>query len=470
MFNSLFLVKMNWLLLFALACLTYLLFPNMSVLGFLAVLVSLHQGLLVFYSLNHIIPIRYLAGTLMCMQILIGPVLAYNGANVYQYAKYQMQVPEAEYFSYALPACIFFILGLHAYSRLRGEKVDQVAIADFTEKYPNLAYYFIAFGFLTSFGTGVEGSVFSFFFAILSGFKYVGLFMLLLGRKKLKILPLVLVMGSVISSSLTSAMFHDLITWLVFLIAVLCIKYKPSITVKSIFGILFVLAIVVLQLVKASYRSAIGYQSGRGGVEVFQNVVETSAGEESFFSTASLARASVRINQGFIVTYVMSHVPAREPYANGEELYKVVEAAILPRFLAPNKLNAGDNSLVLKYAGIPLSVDTSMSLSALGDGYANFGLYGGIIFMFFLGCAFNLILIGFHSRSLSMPVLILFMPLIYYYPIRPDTALQTSLGHLVKTSMVLYVFSLLWENKLKRVVKRKSQITPGSLAMKYGYK
>ena len=68
----------------------------------------------------------------------------------------------------------------------------------------------------------------------------------------------------------------------------------------------------------------------------------------------SLAGSVTRINQGFIITNIMKTVPDIEPFANGKEMYQILEAAIMPRILAPDKLRAGDRSIFVKYSHIPI--------------------------------------------------------------------------------------------------------------------
>lgn len=98
-----------------------------------------------------------------------------------------------------------------------------------------------------------------------------------------------------------------------------------------------------------------------------------------------------------------------------------------------------------------------MSISALGDGYVNYGTFGGSIFMFLFGFAFNIVLNGFQRFSRHFPIILLFTPLVFYYPIRPDTALQTGLGHLVKASFLLWVMLLFWKKDLSSEgIRRKA--------------
>ncbi len=446
--ETLYNVKINWYAYFSVFVLLLLLFPDLSWFSRIAIMIATHQFMLVFYSFGYVIPVRYLAGALMCLQMLVGPTLAYNGLDQFQYAKYKMQVPESVYFSYAIPAVICFIIGLHLFSRLRGEKIDQGGIKLFVKQNPDLMYYFIGIGFFASFVAGFFGPELGFVFYLIAGFKFVGAFILIIGSEKLKPAPLVLVFGSIVVSSLGSAMFHDLVTWTVFILAVFAIKYKPSLPTKIGAAFAFLLVIVVIQQLKGVYREATQFQGKRGDVGAFDDALDEAQDEGSLFDKGSLARSNVRINQGFIITYIIKHVPAREPYSEGGELYKILEAAFLPRVLAPNKLKAGDNSLVYKYSGIILRKHTSMSLSSMGDAYINFGAFGGSIFMFLLGLMFNIVLIGFQRYGVRMPVALLFVPLVFYFPIRPDTALQTSLGHLVKASFLLWIVFRYWRYKL----------------------
>ncbi len=134
---------------------------------------------------------------------------------------------------------------------------------------------------------------------------------------------------------------------------------------------------------------------------------------------------------------------------NGEELQQILEAAFLPRILAPDKLQAGDRTILYKYSGIALRSNTSMALSAMGDGYVNFGVLGGILFMFLLGLLYSEVLKGFNRYSKNFPILLLFTPLVFYFPIRPDCELQTALGHLVKSCFLIFVVFFVWKKNFR---------------------
>jgi hypothetical protein len=426
--------------------------------SFTALAITVHQFMLLFFSIGYVIPIRYLFGSFMCLQMLLGPTFAFNGLDAYQAYEYQMKVPADTYFTYAIPAVLFFIIGLHINAgKLKGEQLQMEAIRRFVDHSGNLTYIFIGVGFFSSIAASFFSSEIGFVFTLLGNFKYIGALMLLLGSKQFKTGPLILVFGSIIASSLASAMFHDLLTWIIMMGAVLAIKYKPGIEVKAGIAVGFILLAIVIQQLKGDYRKAAWGQGG-GGAQTFGNLYKDKKEKGGIFNFESLARSNVRINQGFIVTNIMNNIPKKEPFANGEELYKIIEAAILPRILAPNKLNAGDRMIFMKYSGMRLAQGTSMGLSSLGDGYINFGVLGGIVFMFFLGLLFSVVLNGFHKNSQYYPVLLLFTTLVFYYPIRPDCELQTSLGHLFKSIFLLFVIFQIWKFQFMRVRLKKEVI------------
>jgi hypothetical protein len=90
---TLFNVKFNWGLYILALLFIILTWGDLSWLSVIALAITLHQFLLLFYSFGAVIPIRYIAGSFMCMQMLLGPVLAYNGLDAFQRVEYQMKIP-----------------------------------------------------------------------------------------------------------------------------------------------------------------------------------------------------------------------------------------------------------------------------------------------------------------------------------------------------------------------------------------
>jgi hypothetical protein len=436
---SLFKIEFFNPIIFAFCAIIWILFPGLSWYSYLAIFVSIHQFVLLFNSIGHVIPIRYLFGCFMCLQFFIGPTLAYNGLDEYQFPLYKMQVPESQYFSYALPAVICFILGLHVNAgRLKGENIKIENIERYVERNKLIPYIFIAVGLFANAIVLFLPQSLTFVILAIAAFKFVGLFMLIIGSKQLKVLPLIVVFTSVVSASLGNAMFHDLLIWLIFTGAVFFIKFKPTITLKLVMCIVFITLAALIQQLKFTIRGNL--REGRAeGVDAVTAAFYVQQREHGLLSKQSMAPNNVRINQGFIITYIMMNVPQRIPHANGAELWQIIEAAILPRFLAPNKLEAGDRTIFSTYSGIKLDEGTSMGLSSLGDGYINFGTVGGCVFMFVLGFFYSQILLAVGRFSTIYPILILMTPALFSFPIRPDNELQTGLGTVVKLSFLLFI-------------------------------
>ena len=93
-----------------------------------------------------------------------------------------------------------------------------------------------------------------------------------------------------------------------------------------------------------------------------------------------------------------------------------------------------------------------MGLSSVGDAYINFGIYGGCLFMFIMGLLYSEVLKAFQRYSKTFPLLLLFTPLVFYYPIRADCELQTILGHLTKACFLIFAIHVAWRNKFKMPV------------------
>jgi hypothetical protein len=432
---------------FAIVIFTKLFFPELSLYSFIALMISAYQFMLLFYSIGLILPVRYLAGSLMCVQMLVGPAFAYNGLDEYQLGFLKMQVDESTYFSYVIPATIMFLIGLRIkFNRnISDEFININQLKEYVKYNQQTMYTFIVIGFISSLVSPFFSAEIGFVFTLFGSFKFVGLFMIILGDNKLKPISLFVVLASIILSSLGQAMFHDLIIWMLFMGSVFSIKYKPSNYLKFGLAVFFIVMAIFIQMLKGDYREATWKEGKEGNISNFAATTKTKNDQNELFTLEKLKQSNIRINQGFIITNIMNNVPEKENYSNGKELMEILEAAILPRVIAPNKLNAGDRFFFMKWAGFPIAAGTSMGLSSIGDGYINFGQFGGMIFMFFLGLLFSFVISVFYKHSFEYPILYLLPTLVFYYPMRADCELQTILGHLFKSCFLIFIVLKVWK-------------------------
>jgi len=166
--------------------------------------------------------------------------------------------------------------------------------------------------------------------------------------------------------------------------------------------------------------------------------------EQEHLLTAINIDASIdRINQGWIVARIMRYTPYFEPFAGGETILTGIRASLIPRFLDTDKLKAGGRDNFTRFTGKLISETTSMGLSPLGEAYANFGINGGILFLFLLGLFYNFYIFMILRLSDKYPSLVLWIPLLFLQVVKAETDFVVVLNHLVKASMVvaLLIFS-----------------------------
>ena len=73
-----------------------------------------------------------------------------------------------------------------------------------------------------------------------------------------------------------------------------------------------------------------------------------------------------------------------------------------------------------------------MNIGPFGEAYANFDKTGGVIYMFFYGLFFNLVLSLILKFSEKRPTIVLWVPFFFYYAIGVETDLLATMGSLVK--------------------------------------
>jgi hypothetical protein len=73
-----------------------------------------------------------------------------------------------------------------------------------------------------------------------------------------------------------------------------------------------------------------------------------------------------------------------------------------------------------------------MNIGPFGEGYANFDKAGGVVYLFFYGLFFNLVLSLILKFSEKRPTIVLWVPFLFYFAIGVETDLLTTMGALIK--------------------------------------
>jgi hypothetical protein len=268
---------------------------------------------------------------------------------------------------------------------------------------------------------------------------YVGVFYVIYSPYKHKRFVVAGVIALMIGQSIVTGMFGVLVYLLACSLTLILLGKKIKFRYKlgiSLLGILFML---LLQSVKMDYRQR-NWVEGRGADPVYfaQLIAGRLTDMNSLLNQDNLFLTAVRMNQGWLVAVTMKMVPERKPFANGETIAKSVAATIVPRFLWPDKPDAGGKDNLRRFWGYDIH-GYSMNIGPMGEGYANFDKIGGVIFMFLYGLFFNFMLTSILKFSEKRPTIILWLPFLFFYSLSVETDLLTTMGSLIKAIFFTWI-------------------------------
>jgi hypothetical protein len=388
-------------------------------------------------ALGKRVPILELMLLIAGLQWIVGPIIEYGSPSLHY--KYYMYVEEAVYMQYIVPAYILFSGGI-IFGLKKTNRYDFQLEA--LRHYSKQGLYIFGIGVVFDVVGGSLPGALGFFAFILSNFKYAGAIILYYSdRKALKTLFYGVILYLLVTS-ITKGLFHDFILWSVFFYMFWAKKFKPSLmTILSTFAIAGVL-LFTLQVAKAAYRMELkeGYSGNK--VELLFTLMSSAflVDETTTSEFDDDIDSNVRLNQGWIISAIIEHIPKNQPFFDGVTITEAITASILPRFLNPNKAKAGGRENFRNFTGLDIGEGTSMGISIIGEAYGNFGKLGGILFMgvwgYFLLRVWRVLL----RLILENRLLVAFLPLMFLQVIKAETELVVVLNHLIKASIVIWAF------------------------------
>lgn len=411
------------------------LLPN----GILAVLLLLYTTARFSHEMDHRPAIMEMAALIAVIQLILAPVLMYFDFNTHY--RYRMYVPEEVYFALAIPAVSLFVLGTElkfrigtAYPNMHFDRVD----------HSRPGVVLIAIGVAASICSRYAPGQLGFLFYLLAQFRYVGAIYLYFSDYKYRWPAILFAFSALYITASKYGMFHEILLWFSMATAYFFLQKPRDIKFKiGYLAVLFV-AISVIQLVKSQYRAEI--RSG-GQSALLNTMVGAITSDEDAFGRDWQESMVIRLNQGWLVSKVMENVPSQVAFAQGETIVDAGLAATLPRAFNPRKAKASGRDNVNKYTGLKLSRGTSMGLGPLGEGYANFGLIGGIVVMFVFGCLLNCIYRMLSQASFRNSFFLFCMPVVFLQAIKMETEFLTIFNHLTKSAIVIYGMYFLWVSR-----------------------
>ncbi len=384
-------------------------------------------------KLGNDVPVLELMSLIALAQWFIGPLNSYSSSA--QHDRYHMYVPESTYFSYIIPALFVFIFFLMRTIKINVKPEQWVIIEEKAFYGKKLAII----GILASLTINYFPNSLRFAIFLLQNLMYVGAGILLFSKVKTDKFWFYGVLTYLFLHSFRSGLFHDLLLWGIFLFMIWCLKYQPSMKTKVLIigaGITFA---VMLQVIKSEFRSYIwqGYEGNN--LELAFDILQDKLSGGYLEEEENTETLNARLNQGWIISAIMHHTPEYEPFAEGETISVAISSSLLPRFISEDKKRAGGQENFMRFTGLNLTSTTSMGMSIIGEAYANFGSFGGFIFMGFWGYVLMLYWNKLVYFVTQRPFLLFFIPILFLQVVKAETELAVVLNHLFKSSFLIFI-------------------------------
>ncbi|MCX6277760.1 MAG: hypothetical protein NT004_06665 [Bacteroidetes bacterium] len=387
------------------------------------------------------IEIRDMIAFMSVLQWIIGPVMAYN---ILPYDElYYMAVPETVYMDFVVPVCYFMVLGLYLPIKeervINEEDIDRMKV--YLAGHPYIGYILAGIGLFAGFAGKSLPSSLTFLVFLITNLQYVGMYMILFNNSKFKWLIFAGIMGLATSAAVLEGMFGELVQWFMLSFLIIAIVVKIPMWGKTVIITLGIFLIMLVQSTKEEYRMATWYaNSAKSNSEIYNEIIISRLSTPStLFESGPLENAAVRLNQGWIIARIMNFMPEKQPFVKGETIQTALYASLLPRFLAPGKARAGGRANFERFTGTPLPQTTSMDISLVGEGYANFGFFGGIAFIFFVSLLYNWVIIKVIALSKNNPTLIIWIPFLFFQVMKAETDFATVFNYLTKAALVTFL-------------------------------
>ena len=382
---------------------------------------------------NNTLVFRELALLIYAINYLVSPSISFLLAE--KITAYNLKISPEAYFNLAITGFILFYAGMYAIKtnlftpNFNTVKISTAINAELLKKVTILAILSrIVISYLTS-----ELAFLIYLFSLL---QYVSAFSLFaLNPKKYIVWP-VIVLLFVLYNSFLQGMYHDAVMWILFFGIIFTYIIKPNFTIKIVSIIFIVSFILFIQSIKQSYRQEVWYGQKEASLATASEVGYSKANIDIILGEENLLGSLTRSNQSWIFSSTVDNMDRNKNFQGLTLVYKYLEASLLPRFLAPDKIKSGDKEIFNTFSGHTINEGTSMGLGVFADGYIAYGAIGVYIFGFALGLIFAITFKLVEGWTKISPFYVLLIFPLLNYAVRPDCELQTTINHLSKGIML----------------------------------
>jgi len=349
---------------------------------------------------------------------------------------YLMKLNAEQYYTLMIPGFFCFYWGMNSIkTNLFITNFNIIKIYSFLNEKILKQLFWLGIGLklIQSFLPGELG----FFIFVLSMVRFIGAFALYAVNARKYFHWLVFVLLLEVLQAFVIGMYHDMTMWLAFFFIFYIYIRKPSLKWKIGFSLISIIAILFIQSLKQVYRAATWSGDQEASLSTAIDIAENNTNVENLTGEANLLSTLTRSNQAWIFASTVDHMDRYKDFQGLTNVILYTEAALLPRFLAPDKIQSGDKVIFNKFSGHTINEGTSMGLGIFADGYIAYGAWGVAIFGFALGLLFSITFKVVENWTQISPFFMLFLFPILNYAVRPDCETQTTINHLVK-SMFIY--------------------------------
>ena len=106
-----------------------------------------------------------------------------------------------------------------------------------------------------------------------------------------------------------------------------------------------IISILFIQSIKQFYRAATWSGDQEASLSTAIDIAENNTSIESITGEANLLSTLTRSNQAWIFASTVDNMDRTKNFQELANVNKYLEAALLPRFLAPNKLTSGNKEI-----------------------------------------------------------------------------------------------------------------------------
>jgi hypothetical protein len=399
-------------------------------------------------SIGHTVKLFDITILLAIFQCLLMPAVVYHFYNDDYFVinlQYSMGVTQDQYYTFMVPAVVMLIVGFKV--PLIGRKAFNkrvrymlAASKEYLKGRGNSGVLLVIVGFVSGIMQRFVPGELNYVAYLLGKLLYVGVMYIYFSDLKNRTWFLVGGITMALLQALVSGMFGEFI--FILILSTILILLGKDIKTGAKFSIAIggAVLIMLIQTVKADYRKVIWYGGSEDEVAAgsfFSLILEKVNNPGEFFDLYAMYPTVARFNQGLIISRVMVHIPYSAPYANGETIFTSLAASFVPRVLWNDKPNSGGHYNMLRFTGYKIE-GYSMNISPMGEAYGNFGINGGILFMFFYGLFFNLVIAILLSRFVMKPTLILWFPFLFLNSIQIETDVLMCVNSLIKNSIFIW--------------------------------